>query len=141
MKAQEQYRFGSFTIDADERRLTKRDQGIPLPPKTFDVLLALVRHAGRLVTKRELLELVWPDSFVEEGILSVHISTLRKALDEGNEGRSIETVARSGYRFRSDTRRLTSSAAVSEPGRESMQSRQKGEASLAVLPFVNLNRD
>ena len=141
MKAREQYRFGSFTIDADERRLTRCDQGIPLPPKTFDVLVALVRRAGRLVTKRELLELVWPDSFVEEGILSVHISTLRKALDERNEGRSIETVARSGYRFRSDTRRLTRSAAISELGLEPMQSGQKGEASLAVLPFVNLSRD
>src|SRR5215475_8532124 len=132
MKARERYRFGSFTIDADERQLTRCDQGIPLPPKTFDVLVALVRRAGRLVTKRELLELVWPDSFVEEGILSVHISTLRKALDERNERPSIETVARSGYRFRSDTRRLTDSAAISELRRESIQSRQKGEASLAV---------
>src|SRR5262249_45656218 len=140
-KVWEQFRFVSCTIDAAERRLTRRDQGIPLPPKTFDVLLALVRHAGRLITKRELLELVWPDAFVEEGILSVHISTLRKALDERNEGKSIETVARSGYRFRSDTRRLTGSAAISQPGRESMQSRQKGEVSLAVLPFVNLSGD
>src|SRR5215831_6263841 len=118
MKTREQYRFGSFTVDADERRLTRRDQPVPLPPKTFDLLLALLRHAGRLVTKRELLEMVWPDSFVAEGILSVHISTLRKALDERNEGRSIETVARSGYRFRS-AGRMTGSNGISWPRRES----------------------
>jgi tetratricopeptide (TPR) repeat protein len=69
-----------------------------LEPKAHEVLLALVRNAGTLVTKRELLDLVWPGSFVEEGILAVHVSGLRKAL--GERGRSyIETVSRSGYRF------------------------------------------
>ncbi len=69
-----------------------------LEPKAHDVLLALVRKAGRLVTKRELLELVWPESFVEEGILAVHISGLRKALSD-DARRYIQTVPRSGYRF------------------------------------------
>jgi DNA-binding winged helix-turn-helix (wHTH) protein len=67
-----------------------------------------VRHAGRLVTKRELLQVVWPDSFVEEGILAVHVSTLRKLLDDRKGGpRSIETVSRSGYRFNPDVARVT----------------------------------
>src|SRR5436189_11132 len=102
MESRERYEFGNFALDADERRLSRDHQSIPLPPKTFDVLLALARRPGRLITKRELLELVWPDAFVEEGILSVHISALRKALDDGDGTGSIETVARSGYRFRSD---------------------------------------
>jgi DNA-binding winged helix-turn-helix (wHTH) protein/tetratricopeptide (TPR) repeat protein len=81
----------------------KGGQVIPLAPKAHDVLVALVRNAGRLVTKRELLQLIWPESFVEEGILSVHISALRKALGEGEgEQRRIETVARVGYRFIDD---------------------------------------
>jgi DNA-binding winged helix-turn-helix (wHTH) protein len=64
------------------------------------VLVALLRRAGRLLTKRELLDLVWPASFVAEGILAVHISTLRKALgDVRGERRYIETVAGLGYRF------------------------------------------
>jgi tetratricopeptide (TPR) repeat protein len=72
---------------------------VPLPPKTHDVLVALVRSAGRLVTKRDLLNLVWPEAFVEEGILAVHISALRKALGSIDGGRFIETVSRTGYRF------------------------------------------
>ena len=80
--AGELYEFGEFTLDASERRLTRGGQVVFLEPKAHDVLLALVRKAGRLVTKRELLELVWPESFVEEGILAVHISGLRKALGD-----------------------------------------------------------
>jgi len=96
----ERYEFGEFTLDATERRLSRSGQAVPLEPKALDVLVALLRRAGRLVTRRELLDLVWPGSFVEEGILAVHVSALRKALgDRGDGPRSIETVARSGYRF------------------------------------------
>ena len=102
MLAREIYEFEEFTLDAAERRLTREAQIVPLAPKAFDVLLALVRNSGRLVTKHELLERIWPDSYVEEGILAVHISGLRKALGSGDGGNGhIETVSRSGYRFTS----------------------------------------
>ena len=100
MKRREHYRFGAMALDVSERRLSKDRQNVPLPPKAHDVLVQLVRRAGRLVTKRELLDQVWAGSFVEEGILSVHISALRKALGDDNRSpRFIETVSRSGYRF------------------------------------------
>jgi DNA-binding winged helix-turn-helix (wHTH) protein/Flp pilus assembly protein TadD len=100
MAARERYAFGELTLDATERRLQRAGQPIPLAPKALDVLITIVRSAGTLVTKRELLELVWPGSFVEEGILAVHVSALRKALGDGENGRQyIETVSRSGYRF------------------------------------------
>jgi DNA-binding winged helix-turn-helix (wHTH) protein/tetratricopeptide (TPR) repeat protein len=100
MAGGERYEFGEFTLDVAERQLSRSGQPVPLPPKTHDVLVALARHAGQLVTKHELLGFVWPESFVEEGILSVHISTLRKALGDATEPRRfIETVSRSGYRF------------------------------------------
>jgi DNA-binding winged helix-turn-helix (wHTH) protein/tetratricopeptide (TPR) repeat protein len=100
MAGREVYQFGEFTLDVEERRLTRRGQGIVLAPKAYDVLVALVRNGGRLVRKSELLRMVWPESFVEEGILAVHISQLRKALG----GRQyIETVPRSGYRWVSGT--------------------------------------
>jgi DNA-binding winged helix-turn-helix (wHTH) protein len=100
MSGGERYKFGEFTLDASERRLSKSGQAVPLEPKAHDVLVVLLRRAGRLVTKRELLDLVWPESFVEEGILAVHVSALRKALGDRGGGRlCIETVARSGYRF------------------------------------------
>jgi DNA-binding winged helix-turn-helix (wHTH) protein len=96
MVGHEVYAFGDFTLEVDERRLTRRGQPIALQPKAYDVLVTLLRHSGRLLRKQELLDAVWPDAFVEEGILAVHISQLRKAL--GHE-QYIETVARSGYRW------------------------------------------
>ena len=96
-----------------------------LAPKAFDLLAVLVRHAGRLVTKRELLDQVWPEAFVEEGILTVHIAALRKALgDSGRRGTCIETVSRSGYRF----------IATVRPPADSISARPGTSWSLAVLP-------
>ena len=100
MAGGERYEFGDFTLDVSERRLCRRGQPVALEPKAHDVLAALLRRAGRLVSKRDLLNLVWPDSFVEEGILAVHVSSLRKALGYGGGDKCyIETVPRSGYRF------------------------------------------
>lgn len=94
------FHFGEFTMEVAERRLTRGGNVIRLSPKTHDVLVLLLRHAGRLVTKGELLSHVWPDAIVEEGILTVHISALRKALgDDKRASWYIETVSRSGYRF------------------------------------------
>jgi DNA-binding winged helix-turn-helix (wHTH) protein/Tfp pilus assembly protein PilF len=113
MGGREAYEFGGYTLEVSERRLSQGAEAITLPPKAHDVLVALVRRAGRLITKSELLELVWPDTFVDEGILSVHVSTLRKAL--GDRGRGvpfIETVPRAGYRF---TAPVTRAAAHPDP--------------------------
>jgi DNA-binding winged helix-turn-helix (wHTH) protein/Tfp pilus assembly protein PilF len=94
------FHFGEFTLDIQERRLQRGAHVVHLEPKAFDVLVALLRHHGRLVSKDELLARVWPDSFVEGGILTVHVSALRRALgDETRPSVYIETVARSGYRF------------------------------------------
>jgi DNA-binding winged helix-turn-helix (wHTH) protein/tetratricopeptide (TPR) repeat protein len=101
----EQYEFGDFVLDVPERRLLRGGVPVHLPPKTHDVLVALVRDAGRLVTKAELLTRVWPETFVEEGILTVHVSNLRRAL--GTSPIYIETVARSGYRFVASVTRST----------------------------------
>ena len=94
------YAFGPYSLDVEERRLCHAGEIVPLAPKAFDVLVALVRRAGTLVTKRELLDLVWRDVAVEEGVLSVYVSALRKSLGESVEGAAyIETVPRAGYRF------------------------------------------
>src|SRR5690349_22027743 len=93
MPVREVYSFGEFTLETEEQRLSRNGRSIPLAPKAFDLLMALVRRAGQLVTKRQLLDLVWPEAFVEEGILAVHISALRRALGDGESGhRFIETV-------------------------------------------------
>jgi DNA-binding winged helix-turn-helix (wHTH) protein/pimeloyl-ACP methyl ester carboxylesterase len=94
------YQFGPFHLDVRERRLSRGDEVIPLRLKVFDTLLVLVENAGRLVTKQELLDTVWPETTVEENNLNHNVSVLRKALGERATGQQyIETVPRVGYRF------------------------------------------
>jgi DNA-binding winged helix-turn-helix (wHTH) protein/cytochrome c-type biogenesis protein CcmH/NrfG len=100
MANSETFHFDEFTLDVPERRLLRGGDVVRLSPKAYDVLVALVRQRGRLVTKDELLARLWPGSFVEEGSLNVYVSGLRKALGEdARRPTYIETVARSGYRF------------------------------------------
>jgi DNA-binding winged helix-turn-helix (wHTH) protein/pimeloyl-ACP methyl ester carboxylesterase len=94
------YQFGPFHLDVRERRLSRGDEVIPLRLKVFDTLLVLVENAGRLVTKQELLDSVWPETAVEENNLNHNVSVLRKALGDRATGQQyIETVPRVGYRF------------------------------------------
>jgi len=96
----ERYSFGDVTLDVSEHRIQRGGHDVPLSPKAWDVLVHLVRRAGHLVSKQELLDAVWPSAFVEEGIVAVHVSGLRKALGEQRDSiKYIETVAKSGYRF------------------------------------------
>ena len=94
------YRFGPFRLDVAERRLSREGAALPVRLKVFDTLRVLVENAGRLVTKEELLQVVWPDTTVEENNLNHNVSILRKVLGEKATGQSfIETVPRVGYRF------------------------------------------
>jgi DNA-binding winged helix-turn-helix (wHTH) protein/Flp pilus assembly protein TadD len=98
--------FGPFRLEVAERRLLRDGAPVPLTPKAFDVLLALVQHPGRLLEKNALLQIVWPETFVEENNLADNISRVRKALRDGEHGqRYIETVPRRGYRFVAEVRR------------------------------------
>jgi eukaryotic-like serine/threonine-protein kinase len=94
------YRFGEFVLDPGRRTVSRADSAISLTPRAFDVLLFLVQNPNRLVTKEELLQAVWGDTFVEEGNLTQYISHLRKALgDNPEDTRLIVTIARKGYQF------------------------------------------
>lgn len=93
-------RFGPYSIDVREGVLRRDGRPVPLTPKAFDVLAALVEQPGRLLTKEELLRTVWPDTFVEESNLAYNVFALRKALgDTAEHAQYIETVPRRGYRF------------------------------------------
>jgi len=97
------YRFGQFALDSRRRTLSRADSPISLTPKVFDVLLFLAQNPNRLVTKEELLQAVWADTFVEEGNLTQYIYYLRKALGDNSEDtRLIVTIARKGYQFTAD---------------------------------------
>jgi DNA-binding winged helix-turn-helix (wHTH) protein len=101
------YEFGPYQLDPSKRILTREGEGIPLTPKATDILILLVKQAGQLVEKDELLKEVWPDTFVEEANLSQNIFTLRRALgDDRAEPKYIETIAKRGYRFTSSVQTI-----------------------------------
>ena len=100
MREKHLYRFGDFTLCAEENTLNRNGENIPITPKMFSLLLVLVQHPGRILGKEFLLKEVWPDSFVEEGNITFNIRQLRKVLDDDAQApQFIETIPRRGYRF------------------------------------------
>jgi DNA-binding winged helix-turn-helix (wHTH) protein/Tfp pilus assembly protein PilF len=101
MKQEESvFRFGNFSLNANERILLRDGRRVSLAPKVLQTLLILVRHTGHVVEKDFLIKQVWPDDFVEEGNLAQHIFALRRVLGDSTENSHfIETVPGRGYRF------------------------------------------
>src|SRR5688572_27966903 len=123
--------FGPYRVNRDRREVTRNGRPVPLGGRAFDLLLCLLEAGGRLVTKDELMESVWPGAVVEENNIQVQVSTLRKALaDEAGEQRWIVTVPGRGYRFFRDPNL--------EQGDKNAGLRVPDRPSIAVLPFVNL---
>ena len=92
--------FGRFQLDRESACLWEGEQRLTLRPKTFDLLVYLVEHAGELVRKETLLEAVWPDTVVADGVLTTSMGELRKVLGEtAKQPQFIATVHRRGYRF------------------------------------------
>jgi predicted ATPase/DNA-binding winged helix-turn-helix (wHTH) protein len=99
-KGQSTVLFGPFRLSPAERRLSKHSMPVELGGRAFDILLALVDRAGEVVSKNELIDIVWPDTMVEEGSLRFHVASLRKALGDGEAGaRFVTTVYGGGYCF------------------------------------------
>jgi DNA-binding winged helix-turn-helix (wHTH) protein len=93
------YRFGQLVLNPAKRTLTRANSLVSLTPKAFDVLLYLVQDPNRPITKEELLQAVWGNTFVEEGNLTQYISHVRRALGGTDETCPIATIARKGYQF------------------------------------------
>src|SRR5262252_8559594 len=124
------YEFGPFRIDASERQLLRNGQVVPLTQKAFDVLFTLVQNSGHILSKDEVIKIVWPGTAVEEGNLARNISTLRSALGERpRDSQFIETVPWRGYRFVAPVRKIREEQTAPEID------------SLAVLPFANAGGD
>ena len=127
------YQFGPFHLDVERYVLLRGEELIPISPKVFETLLYLVQHGGQICRKEEIINAVWPDTFVEENNLAQNIFLLRKALgEEKTDHRYIVTIPGVGYRF---------VAPLAEPNAthtvpELMTGRSVG--SIAVLPFRNL---
>jgi DNA-binding winged helix-turn-helix (wHTH) protein/TolB-like protein len=133
------YRFDEFALDSRKRTLSRADSPVSLTPKAFDVLLFLAQNPNRLVTKGELLQAVWSDTFVEEGNLTQYISHLRKALGNNSEdARLIVTIARKGYQFTAD---VTVTETADTPKRAAVQI-STAETSLAdTQPSLRIPAD
>jgi Tol biopolymer transport system component/DNA-binding winged helix-turn-helix (wHTH) protein len=119
------YAFGPCRLDVARRLVSRDGRALSLAPKTFDLLLILVRSGGRVLTRQELIDALWPDTFVEEANLSFQISALRKALGDSSavagaeaDGASqwIETVPKVGYRFTASVLRPLVQQAVTGDG-------------------------
>jgi DNA-binding winged helix-turn-helix (wHTH) protein/Tfp pilus assembly protein PilF len=99
------YEFDDFRLDAGKRLLLRGGQAVAILPKAFDILLYLIRHRERVVTKDEVMKAVWADTFVEEANLTQNVSVIRKTLGErAGEHRFIITAPGRGYRFAATVR-------------------------------------
>ena len=118
----DRYKIGEFTLDVSQGCLRRGDIEVPLRPKSFALLQHLITHAGRLVTKDELLSKIWPNVIVTEDLLTRCISEARAALGD-TEQTAIKTVSKRGYIFAgpvTQERRRSSgpTGARHDPGRE-----------------------
>lgn len=128
--------FGACSLQRHERRLLRDGQPVLVGARAFDVLCVLVDHAGELVTKKQLFDLVWPGLVVEENNLQVHVSTLRRILGAD----AIVTVPGRGYRF---TMRMAESPPATKPLAvvDRLSDLPAYRRTIAVLPFLDLNAD
>ena len=128
------FRFAEFSLDPRAYQLTRGDKPVALRPKAFELLVTLVRRAGELVEKDELMTAVWPKLVVEENNITVLMTALRKSLGEGRDGvRHIVTLPGRGYRFITDVQRIPRAAPVATRPIES-GSVLSNEV-LGILPF------
>ena len=128
------YGFGPFVLDVADGSLKRDGVAVPLTPKQFDLLLALVKNAGRLVDKDALLKAVWPDVAVEEGNLTKGVFSLRQLLDREEGSRYIETIPKRGYRFVASV-----ATALPAPVTPAEAGGAPAESSIAVMPFSDMS--
>jgi TolB-like protein len=129
MRQAEKFTFGRFEIRRQQRQLFADGHPVEVGSRAFDILLALIDANGGVITKPELMDLVWPGTAVEENNLAVQIHALRRAL--GEDRKLVMTVAGRGYRFVGELRTERAQAETSPlPG-----------LSIVVLPFTSLSDD
>src|SRR5262245_10185123 len=145
-----QFLFGDCVLDPGRLELTRVSQAIAVGPQVFDLLDYLVRNRERVVSKDDLLGVVWGGRIVSESTITSHINAVRKAIgDSGGEQRLIRTIARKGFRFVGDVRNAQSSDGFSSAKTEPAKSNETtalavalpDKPSFAVLPFQNLSGD
>ncbi|MCD1598188.1 winged helix-turn-helix domain-containing tetratricopeptide repeat protein [Rheinheimera aquimaris] len=144
------YAFDDCMLDPNRRELFRGSEAVVIGPQVFDLLLYLVQCRENVVSKDELLDVVWNGRIVSESTVASHINAARKAIgDTGKEQRLIRTVARKGFRFVGEVREASTSAVSDALTSETIISAERSildldlpdKPSIAVLPFLNLSGD
>lgn len=136
------FKFGDFVLNPETRHLFRQTEAVRLPPHAFDILLFLVQKRGTVVSKEELLQQIWPGTFVEETNLAVHVSAIRRALGEKRgENKYIETISGRGYCFVARVK-VAEANENAAPGGDDLRPPESANVSgkirsIAVLPFTN----
>ncbi|WP_263356084.1 winged helix-turn-helix domain-containing protein [Acidicapsa ligni] len=129
--------FGEYRLDAREHRVWRGDTLISLSPKTFDLLVIMLQGAGRLLDKDYLIRSVWPDSYVQDANLSVHIASLRKILGKTSDAEQfIETVPKVGYRFVVPVSRLPYAESLTESQTGSLTGPELADSASGPAPAI-----
>ena len=137
---QDFYEFGPFRIDTVKRLLLRDQVAVPIAPRVFETLLALVRNPGRVMEKDELLKTVWSDSFVDESSIANSVSALRKILGQRpNEHTFIVTAPGRGYRFVAEVRvsEVETSKVTQQSGPIQVESHISSQASVSTSVTVS----
>ena len=151
------FAFEDHVLDPDRRELARGSEMVVIGPQVFDLLLHLVRNREHVVTKDNLIDVVWGGRIVSESTLTSHINAVRKAIgDSGEAQRLVRTISRKGYRFVGEVREFDDSerpdsAKLPESQPEGLTESHTHPAtpaltlpdrpSIAVLPFLNLSGD
>jgi DNA-binding winged helix-turn-helix (wHTH) protein len=123
-----EFQVGEWLIEPDLNRINKAGRITSVEPKVLEVLVCLAHHPGEVLSKEQIVKIVWPDTYVGEGTLSYSISELRKAFcDDAKDPRIIETIPRKGYRLIAPVAHLAPTF--------------KSQPSIAVLPFADISSE
>jgi DNA-binding winged helix-turn-helix (wHTH) protein/Tfp pilus assembly protein PilF len=134
------YEFGPYRLLPLERLLLRDAKAIQLTPKVFDTLLIFVRNRGKLLTKDELMKMIWPGTTVEEGNLTQNIFMLRKILGENpKDHQYLVTVPLQGYCFVANVREVYETESANDIAAGDFDSASVPQTICAVLPFTLLN--
>ena len=106
------YEFDEFRLDAGNQGLWREGKLVSIPPKVLETLLLLVEKRGEIVSREDLMEMIWKDTFVEEGNITYTVSLLRKTLDEHDKNHFIQTIPKRGYRFTADVREVSENGKI-----------------------------
>ena len=145
-----QYTFEGCVLDPERRELTRGSEAIAVGPQVFDLLLYLVQNREHVVSKDQLLDVVWHGRIVSESTLTSHINAARKAIgDSGHEQHLIRTIARKGFRFVAEVREERPSAGSHSSTAGAADANEQiahamtlpDKPSIAALPFLNLSGD